>query len=68
MAIPLCGKRRSLGAVDTELKTAKPEKRVKEHPNEPLTVSNGKHFAVAYGHNGHFFSIIGTFLENCLKA
>ena len=20
------------------------------------------------GHNGHFFSIIGTFLENCLKA
>ena len=43
-ANPPCGKRRSRGAVDTELKTVKPEKHVKEHPNEPLTVSNGKRF------------------------
>ena len=35
---------RSRGAVDTELKTVKLEKRVKEHPNKPLTISNGKHF------------------------
>ena len=38
MANPPCGKRRSRGA---ELKTVKPEKHVKQHPNEPLTVSNG---------------------------
>ena len=43
-----------MGAVDTELKTVKPEKHVKEHPKEPLTVSNGKLFAVTYGYNGHF--------------
>ena len=45
-ANPLCGKLRSRGAVDTELKTVKPEKSVKEHPNEPLTVSNCKRFAM----------------------
>ena len=36
-ANPPCGKRRSRGTVDTELKTVKPEKRVKEHTNRPLT-------------------------------
>ena len=44
MANPPCGKCRSRGVVNTELKTVKPEKRVKEHLNEPLTVSNGKLF------------------------
>ena len=43
-ANPPSGKRRSRGASDTELTSIKPEKRVKEHPNEPLTVSNGKLF------------------------
>ena len=38
------GKRRSRWAADTELKTDKPEKHVKEYPNEPLTISNGKLF------------------------
>ena len=50
----LAGRRRSRGAVDTELKTVKPEKRVKEHPNELFTVSNQQTFCRAYRHNGHF--------------
>ena len=43
----LAGRRKSRGAVDTELKTVKLEKRVKEHPNELFTVSNSKLFAMA---------------------
>ena len=63
MANPPCGKCRSRRA---ELKTVKPEKCVKEHPNEPLTVSNGSKLFLPWhtGIMGTFFSIIGTFLEN----
>ena len=43
-ANPPCGKRRSRGKMDTDLKTIRPEKRVRDYPNEPLTVSNGKLF------------------------
>ena len=39
-ANPPCGKRRSRGKMDTDLKTIRPEKRVRNYPNEPLTVSN----------------------------
>ena len=39
-----CGKRRSRGTSDTDVKTIRPEKRVRDYPNEPLTVSNGKLF------------------------
>ena len=51
-----CGKRRSRGVVDTELKTVKHEKRVKKKitrtSRSPSPTLN--FFAVAYGHNGHF--------------
>ena len=39
---------RNRGAVDTKLKTVKPEKCVNEHLNEPLAVSNGKLFLLLY--------------------
>jgi len=45
-ANPPCGKRRSRAHAhaETDLKTIRPEKRVREYPSEPLTVSNGKRF------------------------
>ena len=63
MANPPCGKRRSRRV---GLKTVKHEKRVKEHPNEPLTVSNGSKLFLSWhtGIMGTFFSIIGIFLES----
>ena len=45
-ANPPCGKRKSR-SYGTDLKTIKPEKRVRENPNEPLTVSSGKLFCRA---------------------
>ena len=41
---PPCGKCRSCGTSDTDVKTIRPEKPVRDYPNEPLTVSNNKLF------------------------
>ena len=52
-----CRKRRSRGAVDTELKTVKPKKRVKEHMKNLLTVSNGS-FAVVVAKNCAWTAVV----------